>query len=86
MLLSQKIDENNEHEQFIQLKLIDFGMAVQFKLDKKYKGRAGTPLYFAPEVIGGWYNHRVDVWSTGVTAFFLLTGKYPYFAPKIEVV
>ena len=38
----------------------------------------GTPLFVAPEMIKGVYNEKVDIWSLGVTTFFILTGCCPF--------
>nr|POE87756.1 putative wd repeat-containing protein [Quercus suber] len=48
------------------------------------KPATGTPAFAAPEVLGlghaddsddGTYTHAVDIWSTGVIAFLILTGE-----------
>jgi serine/threonine protein kinase len=41
-------------------------------------GRAGTPCYVAPEVLRQSYSFPADIWSTGVTAYQLLTGRFPW--------
>lgn len=39
----------------------------------------------APEIIGGKdYNEKVDIWSTGVIAFILLSGKSPFSGKRKE--
>ena len=35
----------------------------------------------SPEVIKGDYNEKTDIWSVGVTTFFVLTGRFPFNAP-----
>jgi len=40
--------------------------------------RCGTVSFLAPEVIKQRYGQSCDVWSTGVMAYFLLSGHYPF--------
>ena len=55
-------------------------MAASFRSFDKCRGMAGTPLFIAPEILLGLYNHKCDVWSLGVTTFYILTGKMPFVA------
>lgn len=38
----------------------------------------GTPFFIAPEVFTGIYGKECDIWSLGITLFYLATGKLPY--------
>ncbi len=69
------------------VKVLDFGLAV--RLREPLPGQlafVGTPDYMAPEVVAASliYDARVDIWSTGVTLYQLLTGKLPFSAPSIS--
>ncbi|GAA6129727.1 bifunctional protein-serine/threonine kinase/phosphatase [Halopseudomonas sabulinigri] len=63
-----------------QLRLLDFGLTYCPGLTQAQDGKApGTPSYMAPEVLNGAEPHaQQDIYSTGVTLYFLLTGHYPY--------
>lgn len=65
--------------------LIDFGCAKIVDDDKEYKDLVGTPYYLAPESAAGHKYTRTgkvlkasDVWSIGVIAYVLLTGRPPF--------
>ncbi|MEW5307351.1 MAG: hypothetical protein WDW36_009755 [Sanguina aurantia] len=76
------------------IKLADFGLAIDQKYEQA-NTRLGTFGYFAPEVLDcplkkgpfdskdaslRGYDSKVDVWSAGVVAFEVLTGRAPFSA------
>ena len=75
------LDGGGAHER---LRLLDFGIA---KWTGPASGTAqtqaglvvGTPEYLAPEqAVGGEVDQRADLYSTGILAFVLLTGRHPF--------
>lgn len=63
--------------------LMDFGAGEE--IGSARSALAGTPLYLAPEILGGGQaSVASDVYSLGVLLFHLLTGKYPVQAGSIE--
>ena len=63
------------------VKLIDFGLATYIPKDKNspLTEYVGTPQYAAPEVVNhDCYDEKVDIWSTGVILFNMLTGNEPF--------
>ena len=71
-------------QQFDFLKVLDFGVVSR-------RGRGspaaitetglvlGTPAYLAPELVGhGMFDGRVDIYSLGCVAYWLLTGRPPF--------
>lgn len=62
------------------VKLIDFGLANSFALEKNLRTSCGSPCFAAPEIINGIkYNPtKVDMWSLGVTLYCMLCGSLPF--------
>ncbi|XP_076036808.1 uncharacterized protein LOC143022471 [Oratosquilla oratoria] len=61
------------------LKIGDFGLAVEFRKDRHLWEVCGTSGYIAPEVFTGRYRGEpTDVWSCGIILFRLLTGQKPW--------
>lgn len=70
------------------LKAIDFGLAVPYEpeeLPRSDLGMEGTPWYMAPEVLGSKVTPAADIWSAGVMAYQLLTGRFPFDDKKNSV-
>ena len=62
------------------VRLVDFDLA-QPRPDKpkKFSKNPGTPAYMAPEQLQREpFDHRVDIFAYGVTAYELLTGQKPF--------
>lgn len=72
LLLAGADDDSN-------IKLADFGFAIQSDGFISLKTQCGTPGYVAPEILSSApYGKAVDMWSIGVITYILLGG-YPPF-------
>lgn len=57
----------------INIKLIDFGLAMGYHKDYNMKGRVGTIPYAAPEILNKLeYTSKVDSWSLGVSIYKII--------------
>jgi serine/threonine protein kinase len=63
-----------------EVKIADFGFAVGLTEEKsKRNSVVGTPYWMAPELIrSNDYDHKVDVWSMGITAIEMADLEPPY--------
>jgi len=66
------------------LKAIDFGVSVFCEPGERVDMKAGTPMYISPEVLRCDYGHEADVWSAGIVAYMVLTGKLPWTGDEGE--
>ena len=74
-----------------QIVIADFGLATYNNVDEYIYGRCGTPGFVAPEIYAfvkptDHYGLKCDLFSVGVTFFYMLTGTLPYagFGSLIE--
>jgi eukaryotic-like serine/threonine-protein kinase len=72
------------------LKILDFGVARIPSLEEAHGtatgGFVGTPLYMSPEqASGGEVGPPADIWSVGVCAFRLLSGRDYWSAPSLTL-
>ena len=69
------------------IKLIDFGYAVRFNGETTVSDFCGTPSYMAPEIVArAPYNAwATDIWSFGVLAYRILTGRFPFQVKSEEL-
>ena len=63
------------------IKLTDFGIALQDDSEHTLLDVVGTPMYMSPEQIQGHtLTYQTDIYSLGVVMYRLLTGKAPFVA------
>jgi serine/threonine protein kinase len=61
------------------VKICDMGFATKVPADSKLTEVCGSAAYMAPEMLlGEGYDTGVDVWSCGVTAYWMVFGDSPY--------
>ena len=62
------------------LKIGDFGVSKGLgRTSGVASTRTGTPVYMAPEILGGdKYNTMADIWSLGIIIFEIITFKKPF--------
>ena len=63
------------------VKIADFGISVQLSgNDDVRHSFCGTVAYISPEMLQKTHDHgcQADMWSLGVAAFILLTGRHPF--------
>src|SRR5947209_419645 len=64
-------------------RLADFGIARLLKSVNTTAGRAGTPIYMAPEAFDGHRTVQTDIWAVGAILYQLLSGEPPFLRPDM---
>jgi len=66
------------------IKLADFGIAVDRGAERTMLAGAGSPAYMAPELLAGVAEPSIttDIYSLGVVMYQLLAGRLPFIAPN----
>ncbi|RWS08738.1 serine/threonine protein kinase-like protein [Dinothrombium tinctorium] len=72
--------ENLLLDQYLNVKIADFGLSNMMMDGEFLKTSCGSPNYAAPEVISGklYAGPEVDIWSCGVILYALLCGTLPF--------
>lgn len=70
------------------IKLIDFGLSIRHNSNHSppLSNMVGTSYYMAPELLEGSYDRSCDLWSVGVIAYVLLSGRPPFNGNNDDVV
>ena len=69
------------------IKICDFGVSkILYSQNEIMQDHCGTPAYIAPEVFEdlGYYGYGCDIWSLGVTLYYMLEGEQPFKGHTIE--
>ena len=72
--------ENIFVDQYDNIKLGDFGLSNKFDVDESAHNKCGSLIYCSPEILNktDFDPFKADIWSLGITFFYLVTGKLPY--------
>ena len=78
--------ENLFLDQYNHIKLGDFGFAYKFQNNKLSHEVCGSLMYCAPEIFSDseFDPFKCDIWSLGITFFYMATGNYPFHEKSNE--
>jgi eukaryotic-like serine/threonine-protein kinase len=68
------------HKEGTEIKIADFGAAINKVSEHTVITNVGSPAYMSPELISGTTqaSHLTDIYALGVVMYYLLTGKLPF--------
>ena len=68
------------------VKICDFGVSKKISKGDIMYDHCGTPAYIAPEIFKnrGYEGYSCDIWSAGVTLYYLLGGVQPFCADSMK--
>jgi serine/threonine protein kinase len=68
------------HNDGTDIKIADFGAAINKVSDRTIITNVGSPAYMAPELVTGTAqaSHLTDIYALGVVMYFMLTGRLPF--------
>ena len=68
------------HHEGTDIKIADFGAAINRVSDRTIITNVGSPAYMAPELVTGaaQASHLTDIYALGVVMYYLLTGRLPF--------
>ncbi len=68
------------HKEGTEIKIADFGAAINTVSDRTVISNVGSPAYMAPELVtgGAQASHLTDIYALGVVMYYLITGKLPF--------
>jgi serine/threonine protein kinase len=68
------------------VKICDFGVSRKFEPDEIMYDQCGTPAYICPEIFenNGYKGTGCDIWSAGVTLYYMLGGVQPFKANSLS--
>ena len=68
------------HNEGTEIKIADFGAAINRVSDRTIITNVGSPAYMAPELVTGTAqaSHLTDIYALGVVMYYLLTARLPF--------
>ncbi|OHS95994.1 CAMK family protein kinase [Tritrichomonas foetus] len=73
-------------DEFGRIKLADFGISIFLANEPNCFNFKCSPAFAAPEILSKQphNSYKADMWSVGVTIYFIATGQYPFHSTKID--